>query len=386
MSDSSRVQLAFIKEVTWGTTPASALRALRYTKESIGRRIENVRSDEVRADRMVSDIVRVGSSGQGNIEGEFSFDSYKELLEACLGNVFGAVQTVTATNIQAVASGQHFTAPSGLPVFAVGQFVRVAGFTNPANNGFFEVLTSTTTDLAIRNGAASLINEGAGASITVDASTVVNGSTKMSFTIEKFFSDLTLYWAFKGVRVNSIELRIASRQKVTVTIDLMGIGTIITTTTAGSGAYTAATTTSVMNASNNVGRVLENNAQLSAGAFIKQCTLRFQNNLRPQDAVGNIDPIGIGYGRFTITGEMQVYFANELFFNRYLNGTDSAINLLLSTPSPENDAYAITLPAVEYSNGDVVGQGNDDDVLCNMEFEAKMHPTQGIMCRIDAFT
>lgn len=385
MSDSSRVQLGYIKEVSWGVTPASALRSLRYTKETLGRRIENVRSDEVRADRQVSDIVRVGSSAQGNFEGELSYDTYKEFIEAALGNLFGSIQTITAATIAAVASGQHFTG-TGMPVFAVGQFVRVAGFVAANNNGFFEVLTSTATDLAIRNGAASLTNESAGPSVTIDSTTVVNGTTKMSFTVEKLFSDLTLFWAMKGLRVNQIELRIASRQKVTLTIDFFGVGTTIVTTTAGSGAYTAATTTSLMNASNNVGRLLEGNATLSAGAFVKSATLRFQNNLRPQDAVGNIDPIGVGYGRFTLTGDMQVYFANETLFNKYLGGTDSALNLLINTPSPENDAYAITLPAIEYTNGDVVGEGNDNDVLAHLEFEAKAHATQGIMVRIDSFT
>lgn len=385
MSDSSRVQLASIKEVTWGVTPASALTSMRYVNEGLGRRIENVRSDEVRSDRQVSDIIRVGSSGDGPISFELSHNTYHDKLEAALGSTFAALQTITNTGIAAVAATPEFTG-TGLPVFAVGQWVRVSGFATAANNGFWQVVTSSATNLAVANGAATLVNEAAGASVTIVGQTMANGTTAASFTLEKYFSDLSLFWPFRGCRLNTLSLALASRAKVTGSMEFMGIGGAMTNATAGSGAYSAATTTSIMSASNNVARLLENGAALAAGTYVKSLNLQFSNNLRSQDAIGTIDPIGIGYGRFTCTGEMTVYFQSETLFNRYANGNDSGIAVILNTPSPENDAYIFTLPAIEYMNADVVGSGNDQDVMVTMEFEAKMHATQGIMARIDTFT
>jgi hypothetical protein len=38
-----------------------------------------------------------------------------------------------------------------------------------------------------------------------------------------------------------------------------------------------------------------------------------------------------------------------------------------------------------YTNGDVVGSGNDNEVVASLEWEAKMHATQNVMARIDKF-
>ncbi len=76
MSDSSRVQLAGIAEVTWGVTPASALAAIRYTTENLAHRLETTRSDEVRSDRQVTAIVPVGSNVEGGYDYEMSFAAH----------------------------------------------------------------------------------------------------------------------------------------------------------------------------------------------------------------------------------------------------------------------------------------------------------------------
>ena len=54
MADSSRSELAYVKESLWGSTPASALTKLRFTGESLGYTIATTSSSEVRADRQVS--------------------------------------------------------------------------------------------------------------------------------------------------------------------------------------------------------------------------------------------------------------------------------------------------------------------------------------------
>lgn len=382
MSDSSRVQLAYIVESAWGTTPASALTSLRYTSESLGRRIENLRSDEVRSDRQVTDLIRVGSSGSGGTQHELSYQSFDPFFEAAFASTYSGVSSVTAANITAAASGNQFTAPSGLPVFSPGQWIKVSGFATAANNGYFQVVSSSGTALVVENGAASLVNEAAGPSVTIKGNSLTNGVASRSFTIEKFFSDVSLYWPFKGQRLNTLTVELASRAKVTIATEFMGIGGAFANMTAGTGAYGAATTTPIMSASNNVARLYENGAVLPAGVAVKSMRLNFSNNLRVQDAVGNIDPIGIGYGRFTLTGELQAYFQSETIFNRYANGTDSGLSFILTEGET---AYIFTLPAIEYTNGDVLGVGNDQDVLISMEFEAKRHATQGIMCRLDSF-
>jgi hypothetical protein len=386
MSDSSRVQLAYLRETSWGVTPAAPLKALRYTRESFARRFETVRSDEVREDRQVSDITRIGAGVQGGFEFEFSHTSFDEILEAAFGNFFSAPLEIVSTGISVNSGTQSFVG-SGLPIFSPGQWIWATRTpSHPNNDGYFQVVSSTSTNLTVANGTTALVTETAGASIKITASSIVNGTAKMSFTVEKRFADIGVFWPFTGMRLNTIDLRIASRAKITGSAEFVGgQGERMLAATVGTGAYVAAPTTSIMNASNNVGQVLENGSPLGAAAAIKAMTIRISNNLGPQDAVGSVNPIGVRYGNLIVTGSMQVYFQDQALFNRFNDGIDSSIATVLQQPTPENDAYALTFPRIEFTNGDVVGVGNNDDVLANMEWEAKLSPVTGYTMRLDSF-
>ena len=83
--DSSQTRLSHIAEVTWGTTPATpTLVNLRYTSESLNANIENVVSNEIRADRNVADLIQVGQSAGGNVNFELSAGTFDTLLESLM--------------------------------------------------------------------------------------------------------------------------------------------------------------------------------------------------------------------------------------------------------------------------------------------------------------
>jgi hypothetical protein len=64
--------------------------------------------------------------------------------------------------------------------------------------------------------------------------------------------------------------------------------------------------------------------------------LNITNNLRQQKVIGSLDSIGLGTGRFEVTGDLTAYFENEALYDLFLDGdatdltftlTDSAGNL-----------------------------------------------------------
>lgn len=380
MSDSSRVQLAGIEEVTWGTTPASALSSIRYTSESLGHRIEKVRSDEVRSDRQVTAIVEVGSNVEGGWDFEASYDAHDIYLEGALSSDFNTDTGFSAATVDAVDSDNSFNdSGSGFPVLVPGQWVRVGGFANAANNGWFEIVTRTTGKLVVTGG--TLVNESESPTITISDATLTNGVVEKSFSLEKEMSDVTQFFGFTGCRINTLSLSIASRAKVTGSFATMGQAGALAAATIGSGAYTAAPTNEILNASSNVARLLEGGAVLGAGIFVQSLDIEFSNNLRIVDGVGQGAAVEIGLGRYTVTGSMEVLFEDEVLFDKYLNSTDSAINVAIEDAA--GNGYMFSFPAVIYSDGDVTGSGNDNEVTASMQWEAKMHAVQGIMARID---
>lgn len=84
MSDASRAQLYYVEEAAWGTTPASALKALRMTGESLKQATDTTVSNEIRSDRQVPDVVRVGARAEGDVNFELSYGTFDELLEGAL--------------------------------------------------------------------------------------------------------------------------------------------------------------------------------------------------------------------------------------------------------------------------------------------------------------
>lgn len=83
--DTSQTRLAYIAEVTYGTTPATpAFQVLRYTSESLTPNIQYVSSNEIVSHRNVTDLTQVGGEAGGDIGVEISYGTLDTFLEALL--------------------------------------------------------------------------------------------------------------------------------------------------------------------------------------------------------------------------------------------------------------------------------------------------------------
>ena len=87
MSDANRVGLRYIEEVTWNSLPATpAMQALRLTSDSIIPAVDTIISEELRDDRMVSDLIQVSRSNTGGFDFELSAVTFDSLFEGALFN------------------------------------------------------------------------------------------------------------------------------------------------------------------------------------------------------------------------------------------------------------------------------------------------------------
>lgn len=380
MSNSSRVQLAGIEESTLGVTPSAALQAIRYNSENLGVRKETQRSEEVRQDAQTTDIVEVGKMVDGGFDFESSSQAHDNYMAGALRNDFSADSGFSAATVSAAATGNSINdSANGFPNVVAGQWIRVAGFATAANNGWFEVVSRTAGQIVLTGG--TLVDEAAGQTVTITDSTLTNAVQEKSFSFEKFMSDITQYYGFTGCRINTFSLSIQSRQRVTGNFGVMGISGGLTQATIGTGPYSAAPTRPVLNASRNVARLLEGGAVLGTGVWVQQLSFEVNNNAEDVPGVGSEFPVEIQLGRFNITGSMSALFQNEVLFEKYLNHTQSGI--VIATEDANGNGYLYSFPTIYYTNGDVTGVGNDDQVTADLEWEAVLNPAQGIMMRID---
>lgn len=122
MVDSSQTRLASIVEATYGTTPATPVFLnQRFVSESLNANIENETSNEIRADRNVTDLIQVGADAGGSVDFELSYGSFDAWLESLM---FGAWSTNVLKNANTQKS---FTIEKTFEAGATDQYHRFTG-------------------------------------------------------------------------------------------------------------------------------------------------------------------------------------------------------------------------------------------------------------------
>lgn len=85
IASGSRHSLAFVAEVTYGTTPATPTWTdVRHTACTLGLTKETVESEEIRSDRQILTVRHGNRAAGGDIEAELSYGTFDTLLEAGL--------------------------------------------------------------------------------------------------------------------------------------------------------------------------------------------------------------------------------------------------------------------------------------------------------------
>ena len=279
-------------------------------------------------------------------------------------------------DIQATATGLSSTALDFTTLgLSIGQWLRIGGagagqrFATAADNDWVRVTAIQAHAVALDHRPAGWSTDnGASKTIQVFVGDILrNGVTKRGVTLEKGFLDLATpeYLAYRGMVVAQMSLQVGSKEVVTGSFSFMGRSHATGTTELGTPA--AAGTAGVMTASANVGRIAEGGAALGVPNFVKSVSIDLQNNLREIDAVGTLGLVDVGVGKLGLTGKMSTYFGSSALYQKYLSGTETSLVLRLQK---DGQAIVITLPRVKFEKGTVTAQGENQDVMAELDFRA----------------
>jgi hypothetical protein len=199
--------------------------------------------------------------------------------------------------------------------------------------------------------------------------TLTAGTDKKSLSLEKKFvldSSNDYFLRYTGARVGSLSLNMSSGSIITgsigfQTIDEASADTIITNAT-----YTDANTNDIMAAPDVASISI---GSITGDVFLTDLSLNINNNLRNQNAIGNLFSVGIGYGLREVTGNMTVYFNADTkqIYDNFVAGTESSLSFDLTDGT---NTYTVNLPRVKYVSGNVTAGGNNQDVFAEMQFQA----------------
>ncbi len=174
------------------------------------------------------------------------------------------------------------------------------------------------------------------------------GTTPKYFSIEDYAADIDQARLFTGCTVSTMALSIAPNQMVTGSFDMVGK----TMTQSGSTGSTGGTPTA---ASSNQpfdsysGTISDGGSAIS---IVTSIDFSIQNALAPTFVVGADAAQSLEYGRAVVEGTMTVYYEDATLINKFLNETESTIEVSVDDPTGAN-SYTFLFPRVKYNGASV---------------------------------
>lgn len=354
-------QLRYKKEVTWGVAPgATGAQLLRRTTSDLNMVKNAYESNEMRSDFQVADMRHGIRSVNGNINGELSPLTYVDFFAAILRKAAVAGVSAASLSITSNISTKSFTRSAGSWLtdgFKVGDVVRFSGYT-AGNVGMnarnYRIATLTATIMTVAD-STGMVDAAAvtGISCAVTGKKIwvpTTGHTDDSFSIEHYFADLAQSELFTGCKVNQLDISLPATGMSTIGIGILGKGV----TTAASAYYTspsAETTTSLLTGVS--GKLRVGGADV---ANVTAANLSIQAGLSPAEVVGSNDIGAVFPGRVRVSGEFSAYFEDVTMRDAFINETEIALHLLLTTGSEANAHFLnFVLPRLKLS-----GAAKDD--------------------------
>ena len=382
LGNSSLVNVAIIKETTFGVIPVSAApnaaKFLRVTGESLDYTINKEASEEINSNRTVASMIPLSGSASGALESEVSYLEYDQILESTLQSAFAAfgtngvstafTGTFTATTITATV------APTGTSAFTTlkkGQFFRVNG-SGTANDGKVlraSLVTAPTTTVITLDASTPAVVASGSATTTISTSRLVNGNTQSSFTIERQSPDVGEYWAYTGMTPSSLDVNISAGARSTLSFNFMGKGlTRKTGSTNMPGTIAASKGYEIHSGVSGPSCLIWVDGAPLVGTYAQSLTFTYDNTLREQTAICNLDAIGMGSGTIAATGTMEIYFNSGALYDKFATNTNVAVTF--STLDNDGNGYIVTLPKVNFSKVSTAAGGKDSDMMLSLEFTA----------------
>lgn len=392
-------QLRYIAESTRGVIPGAGNAInLRQTGPTMKAATSVVKSEEIRSDRLSTGSTRTDL----NIDGGFNFELSGKEYDPFLCNLLGQsafthygtsgigttfTATTTATTITAAVAP---TTTSAFTTLTNGSWIKLvppAGASASVKayfaDAWFKVSGTPSSTVITLDASTPIVAPGlvtAIAGYAVSQSSIVNGNTFGSFSLEYALTDVSQFLTFTGMQVNDFNLDLSVGSIIKGDFSFIGQGHTIQGTTLLPGTPVASQTLEVMNSVADIGAIYENGTSvLGANSFIKSMKLSVNNNARGLKAIGTLGNLAVGLGELALSGSMEVYLADATYYSKWLNGTNTSLSIGMADSA--GNGYMIDFDKVTFSDVSSNMSGREE-VMLTIPFDAFYSATTGRGIRI----
>lgn len=177
------------------------------------------------------------------------------------------------------------------------------------------------------------------------------GSTPASFSIEDAATDITQFRLFTGMSVSTMAVSIRPNQMVTTTFGMVGRNMAISGTSVDP-TKTVSSTNQPFDAYSGQLRIADAGGALTSAAIVTGIDFTLNNSLAPTFVVGSSTTPQLEFGMATVEGTITAYFEDAALINRFLNETQTALEVSVDDPTGASD-YTFLFPRVKINGADV---------------------------------
>lgn len=199
------------------------------------------------------------------------------------------------------------------------------------------------------------------------------GTTPKSFSIEDAATDVAQFRLFTGMTVSSLAVSIRPNQMVTGTFSMIGKNMTVGGTSLDP-VKTASSTNQPFDAYSGLMRIADAGGVLASSAIVTGFDFTINNALAPTFVVGSSTTPQLEYGMATVEGTITAYFEDAALINRFLNETQTALEVSVDDPTGSSD-YTWLFPRVKI-NGAAVPVDNPTSRIITMPFVALYDTTE----------
>ena len=196
------------------------------------------------------------------------------------------------------------------------------------------------------------------------------GVTPKFFSIEDYASDIDQSRVFTGMSVSTMGISLAPNQMVTTTFGMVGKDMTMSATEKTQDAASGAAPFDAYSGDISIGNV----GGASAVAIVTALDFTLNNSYAPTFVIGDDSAPSLEYGRAEVEGTMTAYFEDAALIDRFLNETETEIEVSVNDPSGAN-AYTFSFPRVKINSADV-GVDGPTSRMISMSFVALYDSTE----------
>lgn len=394
-ASANRMGLRIAEQATFDQGAAVNGLDLRYTSESLQPEVGSTQSQEIRADRLVPDLIQTarGASGAINMEVSYNFIDRTDspapfslfegiLLSDASWSAAFTPNTQASTNIT-VTTPTAVIAGTGIGTgLAVGDWIKLTGSPNAATNDTFCRVSAAATDsITVDTIDANVIDQ-SGAALTVTRLDYIeHGTTDHFYTLDKQFNDIARYETLVGMGANTSSWQVNANGILTCSIGFVGKLANALSSTIGISA------TDLQTAQTGTVMTAVTNAKVSLGGFpatvVTGLNFNTTNNLAGRDVVGVLGAHSLRQGQLGITGTVEMLLTTGLPAIEYAKLANQSLSQMgIQMIDSNTQGYIFDVPRLKYSAGSAQNPGINQDIPLSLSFTGILDTNKGRSMRV----